>query len=169
MHGRIHFERNSHACNVMTVMHGRIIREREDWHACNAIFVVHGRICFCGPEEGRLISPCLCKGSMKYVHLDCLQHWRQTSSNSKRYGATYARTRQPKYTEEMGSESPTSMPNMHVYKAWRRTWAALADLERSNVLRLLAATSSATRATISTTCGARPWPGSWGRGQCTSS
>lgn len=42
------------------------------------------RICFCGPEEGRLISPCLCKGSMKYVHLLCLQHWRTASANSKR-------------------------------------------------------------------------------------
>ena len=44
------------------------------------------RICFCGSEDGRLISPCLCKGSMKYVHVDCLQHWRSSSSNSKRYG-----------------------------------------------------------------------------------
>lgn len=43
------------------------------------------RICFCGPEEGRLISPCMCKGTMKYVHLDCLQHWRAASANSKRY------------------------------------------------------------------------------------
>jgi len=34
------------------------------------------RICHGGAEEGRLISPCLCKGSMKFVHLDCLQKWR---------------------------------------------------------------------------------------------
>jgi hypothetical protein len=27
-------------------------------------------------EGGRLIRPCKCKGSVKYVHEDCLQHWR---------------------------------------------------------------------------------------------
>ncbi|KAI8608035.1 hypothetical protein BC830DRAFT_1086506, partial [Chytriomyces sp. MP71] len=45
------------------------------------------RICFGGeggdvegtPEEdlGRLISPCKCKGSMKYVHLNCINEWRK--------------------------------------------------------------------------------------------
>ncbi|CAK7217444.1 hypothetical protein SBRCBS47491_003168 [Sporothrix bragantina] len=28
------------------------------------------------PEDGRLISPCHCKGSQKYVHEGCLQAWR---------------------------------------------------------------------------------------------
>ncbi|CAG8655048.1 2688_t:CDS:2 [Acaulospora morrowiae] len=40
------------------------------------------RICFSGPEEdglGRLISPCLCKGTMRYVHVECLNHWRLRS------------------------------------------------------------------------------------------
>lgn len=50
------------------------------------------RICFCGPEEGRLISPCLCKGSMKYVHLLCLQHWRTASANTKRSVRAYSYT-----------------------------------------------------------------------------
>jgi len=27
-------------------------------------------------ENGRLISPCMCKGSAKYVHESCLQAWR---------------------------------------------------------------------------------------------
>ncbi|RKP23995.1 hypothetical protein SYNPS1DRAFT_30233 [Syncephalis pseudoplumigaleata] len=43
------------------------------------------RICFAGVEEvellGRLISPCLCKGTMRYVHLECLNSWRNTSQN----------------------------------------------------------------------------------------
>lgn len=34
------------------------------------------RICHGGAEDGRLISPCLCKGSMMYVHVACLQKWR---------------------------------------------------------------------------------------------
>src|SRR5690349_16586124 len=32
-------------------------------------------------DRERLISPCLCKGSMKYVHQDCLNHWRLSSPN----------------------------------------------------------------------------------------
>lgn len=30
--------------------------------------------------KGRLISPCLCKGSTRYIHLGCLEQWRTTSS-----------------------------------------------------------------------------------------
>jgi RING-variant finger protein len=35
-------------------------------------------------EGGRLIRPCKCKGSVKYVHEDCLQHWRHSDPS---YGA----------------------------------------------------------------------------------
>ncbi|KAJ3105066.1 hypothetical protein HDU96_008691 [Phlyctochytrium bullatum] len=38
------------------------------------------RICFGGAEDeeqlGRLISPCRCKGTMKHVHITCLNEWR---------------------------------------------------------------------------------------------
>lgn len=41
------------------------------------------RICLDGPnaeaELGRLISPCLCRGSIRYVHIRCLERWRKTS------------------------------------------------------------------------------------------
>lgn len=36
------------------------------------------------PDLGRLISPCLCKGSQRYVHEGCLQAWRQASPLSDR-------------------------------------------------------------------------------------
>ncbi|KAK1754596.1 E3 ubiquitin-protein ligase MARCH9 [Echria macrotheca] len=36
------------------------------------------------PELGRLISPCLCKGTQQYVHEGCLQAWRQASPLSDR-------------------------------------------------------------------------------------
>jgi hypothetical protein len=40
------------------------------------------RICLDGieaePELGRLIRPCLCKGSISHVHIKCLQRWRET-------------------------------------------------------------------------------------------
>jgi hypothetical protein len=37
------------------------------------------KICLGGeePELGRLISPCKCKGTIKYVHLECLNQWRK--------------------------------------------------------------------------------------------
>lgn len=37
------------------------------------------RICFYGPSEGRLITPCLCKGTIQYIHMTCLQRWRSQS------------------------------------------------------------------------------------------
>lgn len=47
------------------------------------------RICYGGKEEetdlGRLISPCKCRGTAKYVHIMCLQAWRAQSAQSKAY------------------------------------------------------------------------------------
>mmetsp|Transcript_32155 Transcript_32155/g.44589 ORF Transcript_32155/g.44589 Transcript_32155/m.44589 type:complete len:302 (+) Transcript_32155:136-1041(+) len=39
------------------------------------------RICFDGEDSGRLFSPCLCRGSVGQVHIDCLNSWRSMSSN----------------------------------------------------------------------------------------
>ena len=39
------------------------------------------RICYCEEEEENpLLQPCICSGSMKYIHLNCLKHWLKTSS-----------------------------------------------------------------------------------------
>ncbi|GAB5355186.1 hypothetical protein AAMO2058_000184400 [Amorphochlora amoebiformis] len=43
------------------------------------------RICYGGPEYGRLISPCLCRGSIRFVHLQCLQQWRHASPSSRAF------------------------------------------------------------------------------------
>lgn len=63
------------------------------------------RICFDGanvePELGRLIRPCLCKGSISYVHVKCLQTWRNSSASKSaffacpqcRYQYRFSRTR----------------------------------------------------------------------------
>ncbi|SPO03408.1 related to RING finger domain protein [Cephalotrichum gorgonifer] len=37
------------------------------------------------PELGRLISPCTCKGSQKFVHQGCLQAWRDADPLNKRH------------------------------------------------------------------------------------
>ncbi|XP_001850021.2 E3 ubiquitin-protein ligase MARCHF3 [Culex quinquefasciatus] len=33
------------------------------------------RICQSATDKSRLISPCLCKGTLRYVHRECLEHW----------------------------------------------------------------------------------------------
>ena len=39
------------------------------------------RICYLEEEtiDNPLIQPCICSGSMKYIHLECLKHWLNTS------------------------------------------------------------------------------------------
>ncbi|KAJ7706260.1 hypothetical protein B0H17DRAFT_1036442 [Mycena rosella] len=62
------------------------------------------RICFSGAEEpelGRLIKPCLCRGSISFVHVKCLQRWRNSSATKSaffscpqcHYKYRFARTR----------------------------------------------------------------------------
>ena len=44
------------------------------------------RICYVeedDPENNPLLHPCLCSGSMKYIHLSCLKHWISTRSCEK--------------------------------------------------------------------------------------
>ena len=46
------------------------------------------RICFGAAHEdglGKLISPCMCSGSMRYVHVQCLNEWRIHSANSRSF------------------------------------------------------------------------------------
>ncbi|KAF5385276.1 hypothetical protein D9615_001432 [Tricholomella constricta] len=49
------------------------------------------RICLDGviaePELGRLIRPCLCRGSISYVHIKCLHRWRNTSASKSAFFA----------------------------------------------------------------------------------
>mmetsp|Transcript_2217 Transcript_2217/g.5118 ORF Transcript_2217/g.5118 Transcript_2217/m.5118 type:complete len:400 (-) Transcript_2217:4150-5349(-) len=75
------------------------------------------RICFQDQEEdgfwqSRLISPCLCRGTMQYVHIECLNQWRLNSPSSSAFykcpqcGFKYlfARTKVAKYIEFAASD-----------------------------------------------------------------
>lgn len=42
------------------------------------------RVTYESDEGGRLLSPCKCKGSQKYVHEDCLNAWRRADPTQKR-------------------------------------------------------------------------------------
>ena len=50
------------------------------------------RICYVeedDPDNNPLVQPCLCSGSMKYIHLSCLKHWISTRSCEKIDTTTY--------------------------------------------------------------------------------
>ena len=60
------------------------------------------RVCFEGDEvratQGPLFQPCLCNGSVKYIHVKCLERWRLSDTNSQcRYTCP-----QCKYTYRVG-------------------------------------------------------------------
>lgn len=42
------------------------------------------RVTYESIDGGRLLRPCKCKGSQKYVHADCLNAWRKADSSQKR-------------------------------------------------------------------------------------
>ena len=78
------------------------------------------RICFGSAYEngaGRLISPCLCSGSMRYVHVACLNEWRVASANPR----SFFQCEQCNYQ----------------YNVERTRWASI--LESDRVVRSLAA------------------------------
>ena len=43
------------------------------------------RICFEEDIRVKLISPCLCSGSSKYVHSNCLEDWRNVNLQNEKY------------------------------------------------------------------------------------
>jgi len=43
------------------------------------------RICLAGAEEGRLFRPCRCRGTMAWVHPQCLNEWRAVSANARSF------------------------------------------------------------------------------------
>jgi len=43
------------------------------------------RICLGDVTEGRFISPCKCKGTIRLVHAHCLEKWRTSSTNPTSY------------------------------------------------------------------------------------
>ena len=45
------------------------------------------RICLGDEDDGRLISPCLCKGTMRFVHVECLTQWRLQAVNKESFFA----------------------------------------------------------------------------------
>jgi len=52
------------------------------------------RVCYCGeesPTENPLINPCECKGSMKYIHYECLKNWLDSKIESSPLSSIYVK------------------------------------------------------------------------------
>ena len=37
------------------------------------------RLCYGGEDDGPLVQPCACRGTIKWAHNHCIEHWRRTS------------------------------------------------------------------------------------------
>ena len=37
------------------------------------------RVCWGDEDDGPLVRPCACRGSIKFIHEHCLEKWRRTS------------------------------------------------------------------------------------------
>ncbi|SBS81905.1 FHA domain protein, putative [Plasmodium ovale] len=63
---------------------------RKDHHVIPSLY--NCRICLCEYENDNnpLISPCKCKGSMKYVHLNCLRTWMRGRLNVRNDCSSYS-------------------------------------------------------------------------------
>ncbi|KAG0301841.1 hypothetical protein BGZ97_002585 [Linnemannia gamsii] len=64
------------------------IKSNQDRNRNHGYFGGHGHNDNEEDEEsgnGRLISPCLCKGSTRYIHLGCLEQWRTTSPRRENF------------------------------------------------------------------------------------
>ena len=48
------------------------------------------RICFNNDKDDEYIAPCLCSGTSKYVHISCLEKWREINKY-KAVQATFKR------------------------------------------------------------------------------
>jgi hypothetical protein len=57
----------------------------ESAHEANSSGAEQCRICTAGWEAGRLFRPCKCNGSIKLVHVDCINTWRRLSRNQSSY------------------------------------------------------------------------------------
>ncbi|WKX89983.1 hypothetical protein Q1695_009096 [Nippostrongylus brasiliensis] len=89
--------------------------DSEDHHMCRV----------CRGEDGHLYYPCLCTGSIKYVHQECLTEWLKYSKKEVCELCNYKYSFQPIYRHDM----PKALPLVEILKgvavnaaAMLRTW-----------------------------------------------
>ena len=63
-------------------MRGRVAMAVDRWQAKRAREDAEERtcrLCYGGEEDGPLLQPCACRGTMRWVHKHCLESWRRTA------------------------------------------------------------------------------------------
>ncbi|KAK6037332.1 zinc finger, C3HC4 type [Cooperia oncophora] len=66
----------------------------------------------CRGEDGHLYYPCLCTGSIKYVHQECLTEWLKYSKKEVCELCNYKYSFQPIYRHDM----PKALPLVEILK-----------------------------------------------------
>lgn len=79
------------------------------------------RICYGGAEAGPLVTPCRCRGTMRFVHAHCLNEWRTSSANAN----SFNRCDQCGFAYQYRRTTAASLLK-HPATAWLATLLALA-------------------------------------------
>ncbi|KAG8955700.1 hypothetical protein FRC04_007691 [Tulasnella sp. 424] len=74
-----------------TVISGALSGKEQEKPTC--------RICLDDEESSSLIRPCLCRGTMQYVHIECLTAWRKSSTKENIRGGIACEQCQSKYVD----------------------------------------------------------------------
>ncbi|VDM84811.1 unnamed protein product [Strongylus vulgaris] len=68
----------------------------------------------CRGDDGHLYYPCLCTGSIKYVHQECLTEWLKYSKKEVCELCNYKYSFQPIYRHDM----PKALPLAEILKGY---------------------------------------------------
>lgn len=89
-----HLEQNNRQCRICGLSEGE--EEEEDVDSVSKSSIPYSKVHITADEESQvrrsrkdnpLIRPCRCKGSMMYVHVDCLNRWRVMSPRQESFVA----------------------------------------------------------------------------------
>ncbi|GAA6006456.1 hypothetical protein JCM10207_004940 [Rhodosporidiobolus poonsookiae] len=79
------------------------------------------RICFSGPDEddlGKLFSPCMCRGTSRFVHQACLEGWRKASQNQRSFYACDLCNYKYKFRRTTAARVVTSKITVGLLTSW---------------------------------------------------
>lgn len=125
------------------------------------------RFCFTGAECGRLIEPCACAGSQRFVHRRCLRRWFLVGLESRGVAETTCRVCHERYTYESTRIaracrqarwfSLTARDRLNEYRGAWLQWASNALLRRKGVAMRRSASSASNLALLVAESEVRLW------------
>lgn len=125
------------------------------------------RFCFTGAECGRLIEPCACAGSQRFVHRRCLRRWFLVGLESRGVAETTCRVCHERYTYESTRIaracrkarwfSLTARDRLNEYRGAWLQWASNALLRKKGVAMPRSASSASNLALLVAESEVRLW------------